>query len=73
MTRQKIVQVCIALFVLVVFVACGKKAPASGPVTPTPPIVNPPQPPATNDVDWWLTTGNQSSLLQKQIITRDPV
>ena len=31
--------------------------------SPTP---NPPSPSATNDVDFWLTTGNQTNLLKKQ-------
>ena len=30
------------------------------------PIPNPPSPSATNDVDFWLTTGNQTNLLKKQ-------
>ena len=47
--------------VLLLF-SCGKKTVGGG-AAPAPP---PPPPVLTNEVDWWLTTGDQSTLLQKQ-------
>lgn len=46
--------------VLLLHVSCSKSSNTQAPVTP-PVIV-----PGTNDVDFWLTTSDQSSLLQKQ-------
>ncbi len=45
--------------------ACGKSSDKP-PVTPTPPITPTPPVVGTNDVDFWLTKGDQSVLLQKQ-------
>ena len=42
---------------------CSKKG--DGNTTP-PPVVPPTNPPVTNEVDFWLTKGDQSVLLQKQ-------
>ncbi|MEP7110308.1 MAG: glycoside hydrolase family 30 beta sandwich domain-containing protein [Ferruginibacter sp.] len=45
------------------FVSCSKTNPGTGTV---PPIIIPPVVTGTNDVDYWLTKGDQSVLLQKQ-------
>jgi glucosylceramidase len=53
-----------AFFLFLVFFSCSKKSSGgSTPVTP-PPVVT-----GTNDVDFWLTTGDQLTLLQKQSTT----
>lgn len=51
---------------IILFFACGKNS-SGGSVTPpvvTPPVITPPA--GNNDVDFWLTKGDQSVLLQKQ-------
>ena len=50
----------LVIVVTIFLFACGKDG--SQPTTPAPT----PPPPATNDVDFWLTKGDQSVLLQKQ-------
>ena len=60
MARQKII-FCIVLGFFAVTLACSKKS-SGGSVIPPPP----PPPVGTNDVDFWLTKGDQSVLLQKQ-------
>ncbi|KAF2512654.1 glucosylceramidase [Flavobacterium foetidum] len=45
-------------------IKCSSSGDTTDPGTVTPPIVNPPV--VTNDVDFWLTKGNQSALLAKQ-------
>lgn len=49
-----------------IFLACGKKTSGTGGVTPpvTPPVVPPVV--GTNDMDFWLTKGDESVLLSKQ-------
>jgi len=46
-------------------VGCGKSSGGGG-GTPTPNPPDPPPPPTTNEVDFWLTRGDQTALLQKQ-------
>jgi len=41
--------------------SCSKKTTTPPVVPPTPPVVT-----GTNDVELWVTTGSQSTLLQKQ-------
>ncbi|RYY69199.1 MAG: glucosylceramidase [Chitinophagaceae bacterium] len=55
----------VSLFAIATLFLCGecKKSDGGGGGT-TPPPVTPPV--VTNEVDFWLTNGNQSSLLQKQ-------
>ncbi len=61
MNKYKIILIIIFGGLLTIFFACSKKS-SSGDG-----MVNPPPPPAgTNDVDFWLTKGDQSVLLQKQ-------
>lgn len=59
----------ISLFLLCfigVFLACGKKTSGTGGTTP--PVIPPTVPPVvgTNDMDFWLTKGDESVLLSKQ-------
>jgi glucosylceramidase len=52
--------------------ACKKKGGGSDPVPVTPPppvVVTPPPTNEVNEVDMWLTTGNQTQLLAKQTAT----
>ena len=53
---------CIALVMIVFVTGCDREDGAVAP-PPTPPT---PTPPATNEVDFWLTKGNRSVKLQKQ-------
>ncbi|MEZ7500520.1 glycoside hydrolase family 30 beta sandwich domain-containing protein [Flavobacterium sp. Arc3] len=53
-----------AFFLLIVSVMISKCSPSSDTVSPTP--TNPTPVTVTNEVDFWLTKGNQSSMLQKQ-------
>jgi glucosylceramidase len=56
-------------FVISLVLTCGKKSSGTGAVVPPP--VPPVVPPVvgTNEVDFWLTTGDQSVLLAKQTTT----
>jgi glucosylceramidase len=56
--RILFVSMLVASSMLLATFACSKKASSSGNTVTTPP--------ATNDVNFWLTAGDQSSLLQKQ-------
>lgn len=57
----KVVCLAIGLFFFAQIMGCGKGGdPAPNP-TPVPPI-----PPAVNEMDFWLTTANESNKLQKQ-------
>lgn len=47
---------------------CGKSSGGGG-GTVTPPTPDPPVTPATNDINFWFTKGDQSVLLQKQNVT----
>lgn len=47
------------LLLSVIWIACKSKSGTDDPVTPPPP-------PPVNEVDFWLTKGDQSALLQKQ-------
>lgn len=57
---------CTAIFSLTLLSACHKKDSGGSTPTPTPPPDPTPPTSTTNDADVWLTTGNQSSLLEKQ-------
>ena len=59
MVTKKIILTLCALSVLLVFGNCQKKKSVADPPTP-------PQTPATNDIEFWLTRANQSVLLKKQ-------
>ncbi len=59
MITKRIVLIMSALSILLVFGNCQKKKNVEDP-----PI--PPQTPATNDIEFWLTKANQSVLLKKQ-------
>lgn len=50
----------IVLFALFLVLACGKNSGNSGGTPVTPPVTGP------SDIDYWITTGDQSALLQKQ-------
>ncbi|CAN5420138.1 hypothetical protein BH11BAC3_BH11BAC3_19930 [soil metagenome] len=65
--HKKIFSSIVMISLIMMQFACGKGSGGGG-TTPTPPIVPPPTPPATgtNDVEFWLTKGDQSVLLQKQ-------
>ena len=52
----------LSLFLLL---SCGKTSSGTGGTTPTP-VPPAPPPAAVNEVDFWLTKGDQSLLLQKQ-------
>jgi glucosylceramidase len=52
------------LFLLLIIYSCGKTPEPQTPVTPVIPVVTPV---GTNEVDFWLTSADKSSLLQKQI------
>ena len=56
---------CVLLACLVIFSSsrCNKSSNDSGSITP------PPLPPASNDMEYWLTKGDQSALLKKQTTT----
>ena len=54
----------VLFFAACLFLNCTKKSTGGGGVTPPPPL--PPNPPAVNQVDFWLTKGDQSVLLKKQ-------
>jgi glucosylceramidase len=47
-------------------VSCGKSSGGGGTPIPEPP--DPPPTPVTNEVDFWLTRGDQTALLEKQSI-----
>jgi glucosylceramidase len=49
--------------ILIVVSSCGKSSEPQTPVTPVIPVVTPT---GVNEVDFWLTTADKSSLLQKQ-------
>ena len=53
-----------AFFLLIVSVMISKCSPSNDIVSPTP--TNPTPVTVTNEVDFWMTKGNQSSMLQKQ-------
>jgi len=59
MVTKRIILTLFALSILLVFGNCQKKKNAGN--TPIPP-----QAPATNDIEFWLTKANQSVLLKKQ-------
>ena len=61
MLTRKLLPAIIVAGIICISFSCGKKSSGGGTVNP------PPSPPvATNDVDFWLTTGDQATLLQKQ-------
>jgi glucosylceramidase len=51
---------------LFLLLSCGKTSSGTGGTIPTPPVPPTPPPAAVNEVDFWLTKGDQSLLLQKQ-------
>ncbi|MEO6134270.1 MAG: glycoside hydrolase family 30 beta sandwich domain-containing protein [Ginsengibacter sp.] len=61
--NRRIFIVLIGCFFL--FLNCSKKSSAGGGST-NPQTPSNPQPPKTNEVDFWLTTGDRSALLVKQ-------
>jgi glucosylceramidase len=63
--KKLVISIFIACF-FALFAGCGKKTSGTGNVVP--PVVPPVIPPVvgTNDVDFWLTKGDQSVLLAKQ-------
>lgn len=62
-TSYRLLFFALGCFLLFAFADCNKGGSSNG-GTPTPPPVNPPA--AKSDVDFYLTTGNQTSLLKKQ-------
>ncbi|MEP6950162.1 MAG: glycoside hydrolase family 30 beta sandwich domain-containing protein [Ginsengibacter sp.] len=67
MTNKKVWIGIIIGCILSFFFACGKNSSGGG-STP-PPVIPPVTPPVgTNDVDFWLTKGDQSVLLKKQSV-----
>jgi glucosylceramidase len=58
-----------SLFLVVCSSSCNKSTSTGGTPTPTPvppPVPPTPPPPGVNEVDFWLTRGDQTALLQKQ-------
>lgn len=60
---RKVIIILLGVFFL--FLNCSKKS-TSGTTQPPDPPTPPPVTPATNEVDFWLTKGDRSVLLQKQ-------
>src|SRR5687768_16457957 len=56
--------VLLACFFLLFLGCCKKSTPSGG--GPLPPVPPPPPPVATNDVDFWLTKGDETVVLAKQ-------
>jgi glucosylceramidase len=70
MKAVKITYQLIIILLLTVSCSCKKKSTSAEPVTPvTPPVVVTPPVNTVNDMDMWLTTGNQTQLLAKQTAT----
>lgn len=61
----KNILVILVLLLNFALTACGKKGGSNNPTPPPPP----PPPVATNDIEFWLTRGDQTVLLQKQNVT----
>ncbi|WP_244248492.1 glycoside hydrolase family 30 protein [Flavobacterium foetidum] len=64
MNLKAIIKTFLFASVMLAQIKCSSSGDTTDPGTVTPPIVNPPV--VTNDVDFWLTKGNQSALLAKQ-------
>ncbi|MEO6218994.1 MAG: glycoside hydrolase family 30 beta sandwich domain-containing protein [Ginsengibacter sp.] len=62
MKKTKLFLSTIVISIIVLFFACSKKSSGTNGGNNPPP----PPPAAMNDVDFWLTKGDQSALLQKQ-------
>jgi glucosylceramidase len=56
---KRIMKIFLIAILTSLVVKCSPSSPQPTPVTPTPPVV-------TNEVDFWLTKGDQSVLLKKQ-------
>ena len=61
---MKKIVACLLLLSFIVFTSSRCKK--SSDTTPVTPVTPPPVTPATNDIDFWLTTSDKSVLLQKQ-------
>ncbi len=64
MMQYRKINLVLFLFVLFSFIVAGDCSKSGGGGT-----VDPPPAPATNDMDMWMTRGDQSALLQKQTAT----
>ncbi|MGE5108056.1 MAG: glycoside hydrolase family 30 protein [Sphingobacteriales bacterium] len=61
-TKKKIITVLSVCLLVAILLACSKKTTSSNGSSNPPP----PPPVTTNDMDFWLTKGDQTALLQKQ-------